>query len=199
MTATLYRATLEILATEGRTISGLAVPWDKPTRVRDVIGGRLSKPYLEALSPTSTDVTIRQHPNFPIFTRHDYRSDPVGVVTFARSAEGSVFEGALSKTPDADAKLELINDGAMRSVSVGFRPIQAIKRRFAEGETVYRTEVAYRELSLCPTGFGQYDDAGITAVRDLLEGDDEVEALRAAHVALQQRARAAYSAHLAAK
>lgn len=161
MTDTLYRAALEIQANEGRTISGLAVPWDRPTKVRDQTG----PPYLEAFAPGSGDVSIRQHPNFPIFARHDYMVDPVGVVAFHRSAEGALFEGTLSKTRDADDKLELINDGAMRSVSIGFRPLQAVRRRFTEGETVYRTEVAIRELSLAPTGFGQYAEAGVLAVR----------------------------------
>lgn len=134
---------MEIGATEGRTLSGLAVPWDRPTRVRDLTGPA----YLEAFAPGSTDVTVRQHDTFPVFKRHDYGTDPLGVVTFHRSAEGLLFEAPLSKTRDADEALELVNDGAMRSVSVGFRPLQHVVRQSGTGPVTWRTEVALRELT----------------------------------------------------
>lgn len=165
---TLYRS-LEIGETTGRTLSGIAMPWDRPTRVRDLVGPA----YMEAFAPQSTDVSIRQHASFPMFVRHDYGQDPIGVVTFHRSAEALMYEAPLSKTVRADEQLELVNDGAMRSVSVGFKPLQAIRGRMINGATVdqYRTEVALRELSLAPTGFGQYAEAGVTAVRS--DGDDD--------------------------
>ncbi len=39
------------------------------------------------------------------------------------------------------------------------------------GVDQYRTEIALRELSLAPTGFGQYDDAKVLAIRDSLAPD----------------------------
>lgn len=162
MSDTLWRATFEIGDAVGRTLEGLAVPWDRPTRVRDMTGPA----YLEAFAPGSADVTIRQHPSFPVFKRHNYAQDPIGVVTFQRSHEGLIFTAALSKTNAADEALELVNDGAMRSVSVGFRPVQHIKRAMADGEVTVRTEVALKELSLAPTGFGQYQEALVSSVRE---------------------------------
>lgn len=161
MTETLFRATLDVAETTGRTLSGLAVPWDKPTRVRDLTGPA----YLEAFTPGSADVTMRQHPSFPVFKRHNYNEDPIGVVTFQRSAEGLIFEAPLSKTKAADEALELVNDGAMRSVSVGFRPLKSINRPSTDGTVTWRTEVALRELSLAPSGFGQYPEAMVASVR----------------------------------
>lgn len=171
MSETLYRS-VEIGDTVGRTLSGIAMPWDKPTFVRDLTGPR----YLEAFSPTSTDVSLSQHANFPGFVRHNYGVDPLGVVTFQRSAEALMFEYTLSKTRDADDKLELVKDGAMRAVSVGFKPDKAARRSIL-GRMVdqYRTEVRLRELSLAPTGFGQYAEAGVMAVRS--EADDDPGAM----------------------
>lgn len=164
---TLYRA-LDIGEAAGRTLSGVAMPWDTPTRVRDMTGPA----YMEAFSPGSTDVSLGQHPNFPVFVRHDYGKDPLGVVTFQRSAEALMFELVLSKTRDADDKLELVNDGAMRSVSIGFKPLHAVRRTLGRSTVdQYRTEVALRELSLAPTGWGQYAEAGVTAVRSDLDED----------------------------
>jgi HK97 family phage prohead protease len=162
----LFRASID-LTTEGRTLTGVAMPWDRPTMVRDMTGPA----YLEAFSPSSADVTLRQNVDpRPVFKRHDYTQDPVGTVTFERSAEGLLFVAPLSKTRDADETLELVNDGAMRSVSIGFRPIKQQQRPMSEGNVTYRTEMALRELSLAPTGFGQYSEALVTAVRT--EGED---------------------------
>lgn len=163
MSETLYRS-LDIGEATGRTLSGLAMPWDVPTRVRDLTGPA----YMEAFSPSSCDVTIRQHPSFPVFKMHNWRTGgtPLGVVTFSRSAEGAMFDANLSNTREADETLELVNDMAMRSVSVGFKPLQAVRRVLGRSTVdQYRTEVALRELSLCPTGFGQYAEAGVSAVR----------------------------------
>lgn len=166
---TLFRS-MEIGDRVGRTLSGLAIPWDKPTRVRDQTGPA----YLEAFASTSADLTLRQHPNFPVFARHDYSHNPLGVVTFQRSDEGLIFTAPLSKTQAADEMLELVNDGAMRSVSVGFRPIKMVRR----SEVIVRTEVALRELSLAPTGYGQYEDAKVLAVREVTHGTPVLDALQ---------------------
>lgn len=165
-TPTLYRASVEIGDFAGRTLSGLALPWDEPTRVRDVNGPE----YLEAFAPASTDLTRSLHPDgFPTYWMHAYRYDPLaeplGMVSYGRSAEGLMFELAMSRTRDADDKLELVKDGAARSVSVGFWPVRAMERTFPAGRTTYRTEVGLRELSLATTGLGQYPDAKVTAMR----------------------------------
>jgi HK97 family phage prohead protease len=109
---------------------------------------------------------MRQHPEgYPVFTRHNYSEDPLGNVVFHRSAEGTMFEATLSRTYEADQKLVLVNDKVLNSVSVGFRPHHHVLRTTPDGNLVYRTEVAYRELSLAPTGFGAYEDALVSAVR----------------------------------
>lgn len=163
-TETLFRSVMDIGEHTGRTLSGLAVPWGKPVLVRD----RTGPAYREAFDAGSADVTMRHRANFPVFSNHAYLfgpADPLGVVTFQRSVEGLIFEAVLSKTREADEKLVLVNDGAMRSVSVGFDPLQQSERRGPDGPVLWRTEIRLKELSLAPTGFGQVPEAAVHAVR----------------------------------
>lgn len=166
--ATLFRSTFEVQSTEGRELVGLALKYDRPVRVRDLTGPA----YLEEFDQRSTDRSLAQHDaKFPVFKRHDYTKDPLGVVMFRRSTSegGLLFSAPLSKTRDADEALELVNDGALSSVSVGFRPVRHITR----GQVTHRTEVALRELSLAPTGFGQIPDARVHAIRSEDFDDDD--------------------------
>lgn len=95
----------------------------------------------------------------------------MGQVRFDRGSEGLTFEAKLSRTRDGDEQLELIADGCLRSVSLGFRPVHHVQRSMPEGVVTVRTEVAIRELSLAPTGWGQVPSARILAMRSE-HGDD---------------------------
>lgn len=171
MTSFLNRSSVEIGETNGRTLSGIAMPWDKVAVVQDLVRGRPGPRYPEAFAPASTDVSRSQHASFPVFVGHDPGSEPIGVVQFSRSAEALMFDAPLSKTPRADNYLELANDGAMRSVSIQFRPIRDARRSFPgmREPVLYRTEVGLRHLALAPTGYGQYEDAQVTNIRTELD------------------------------
>lgn len=189
--STIYnRASAEIGETNGRTLSGIAMPWDKVAVVRDLVNGRPGKPYPEAFAPSSTDKTRAEHASFPVFVGHDPSSEPIGVVTFSRSAEALMFDAPLSKTRRADEHLELANDGAMRSVSIQFVPGKDTRRSFpgVASPAVYRTEVALRHLALAPTGYGQYPDAQVLAVRAELD-DTIAGAVQAADAAIDAAAK----------
>lgn len=189
MTAFLNRVVVEIGATEGRTLSGMAVPWDKVAIVQDRVGGPR---YPEAFAPASTDVTRSQHVSFPLFVGHDPGSEPIGVAKFSRSdAEGGLmYDAPLSLTPRADTYLELAKDDAMGSVSIQFRPIKDASRSFPglSQPAVYRTEVGLRHLALVATGYGAYEDARVLAIRSEL--DDTVSgAVQAADAAIDAAAK----------
>lgn len=162
-TELLHRSSGEI-STEGRTLIGVAVPWNVPTWVRDP-----GKPrYLESFAPRSFDVTLRQNPEpRPLFLTHGHfrGESPIGTVEFTRHESALLFRAHVSKTAAGDEALELVNDGAMRSVSVGVKPLQERKERHPLGTVTVRTEVIAKELSLAATGFGQYEDARVLAVR----------------------------------
>lgn len=157
------------ITADGRTLEGLAFRWDHPSLVADP-GAR---PYLEEFARGSTDKTLRERGVFPLLKYHRADRDPVGVVQFRPATEGLMFTAPLSSTTEASETLELVNDGALRSVSVRFTPIKQRRRASADGIVTTRTEVRLRELSLAPTGFGLHEGAMVTAVRaDLEELED---------------------------
>lgn len=170
----LYRSTGDLHA-EGRTLIGLAIPWDTPARVQDPG----SRPYLEAFAPNVFTRSLDNHKGkpFPVFTAHGWKrgDDPIGVATFTRSHEGLLYRAPLSHTRDADEKLELVRDGALTDASVGFEPHKARQVKTRSGIVTVRTEAALMELSLAPTGFGMYPTAGTTAIRSLSGEYEEVE------------------------
>ena len=167
MTDTLYRS-LDIGETTGRTLHGLAVPFNRSQRVIDP--GRA--PYLEEFASSAFTRSLAHDSTRDMFVRHDYTQDPIANVTFHRSSEGLLFEAPLARTQRGDEYLELVKGGAMRGVSVGFKPIQHLVR----GEVTVRTEAALRELSLTPSHMGQYQDAGVLAIR--MQQDQDAAELR---------------------
>lgn len=173
-----YRTSVD-LHSEGRTLLGIALPWDKPARVSDDFGRSF---YREAFAPGCADVSIAQGGPRPLFVSHGHREGrgPIGAVGFTRSAEGLLFEAKVSKTRDGDEALELVNDGAMRSVSVGALPIAPPTPKggwaLRAKDVVRRTAINLKELSLAPTGWGQVPEARVLSVRAL----DAISVLRAA-------------------
>ncbi len=185
MSVILNRSSVEIGETNGRTLSGIAMPWDKVAMVRDLINGRPGPRYAEAFAPTSTEKTRSEHPSFPVFVGHDPGTEPIGVVTFSRSAEALMFDAPLSKTPRADTYLELVKDRAMASVSIQFVPGKQVAKALGGVPNVcYRTEVALRHLALAPTGYGQYPDARVDSIRSMTVDPVVVAAVEAADAAI---------------
>jgi hypothetical protein len=166
-----YRAAVS-LETEGRTLLGLAVPFDTPALVQDIgMRGR----YWEAFSAQSFDKTLRQNPEpRPLFWFHENAfgpAEPLGVSDFTISraepgpSGGVLYRAHLSRTRRADEILELVKDRAAEGASVHVRWVTSSKKQFAEGLAVYRTEVNLRDLSLAPTGTQQYPTARTLAIR----------------------------------
>lgn len=168
------------IGTEGRTLTGLAFKWDTPAKVRDP--GK--QPYMEEFSRGAADKTLQEHPLVPVLRNHRLNEDPVGVSTFHRSEEGLVFTAPLSRTRAADEVLELVNDGAMRSVSVRFASFKDRKRMSTDGWVTTRMEIGLRELSVVTTGFGQHPGAEVLAVRSE-EGTPRLDAVRQRLILLQ--------------
>ena len=163
MTETFIRAFATEPVVEGRTLEGMAIYWNRASKVTD--NGKDF--YLEAFSNRSADkqLTERTQP-FPLNFLHGPSTNaadkrPLGKVTFERSAEGLVFRATLSKTQAADEMLELVKDEVVTDVSIGFRGY----KHSMQGETLLRTEIGLSELSLAPNGMGQHQGAQVLAVR----------------------------------
>lgn len=167
---------IDIEPGDGRELLGVAYKYDVPARVVDP--GR--PPYFEEFTRSAASKTIRQRPSVPLMIVHDQNRLPIGTASFEESADALLFRARVSETRDGDEALTLVNDGALRAVSVRFRPLGSRKRMTTVGPVTSRTEVAIRELSLAPTGFGQHPDAEVLVVRSEIEevGTPRLDALR---------------------
>ena len=140
---------------EGRTVTGIVVPFDVEARVSD--GGQ---PYRERFRRGAFARTIQHRGDkVKLLMQHDH-AEPIGRATLLREdAAGLYGEFAVSAVPSGDQALELVRDGVIDSFSVGFSPVRAER----DGDVTVRTEVALREASLVT--FPAYDDARVLALR----------------------------------
>lgn len=154
---------------EGRTVTGIVVPFDTVARVSD--GG---PSYDEKFQRGSFAKTIRERGDrVKLLYQHNSR-EPIGRATLLREDVSGLYgEFRVSAVPDGDRALELIRDGVLDSFSVGFAPVKDEKR---DGVTV-RTEVALREASVVT--FAAYETARIQSLRQALADlpEDERAAL----------------------
>lgn len=166
MSQTLYRVTpadLEIRA-DGRTVSGIAVPFDEPARVRDGNG----TPYTEVMRRGAFAKTIRERASsIKLLVNHDAMLRlPIGAATLLREdAAGLYAEFRVSATRDGDEALTLIQDGVLDGLSVGFSPVKGGDRR--SRDMLERLEVKLREVSA--VAFPAYAGARVIGVRSDLK------------------------------
>lgn len=154
-----------------RIVSGIAVPLNSPTVIHSWEGD-----FEEVIQRGAFRKTIAERGDRVKFlAHHDARSMPLGrAILLEERAEGLYAEFRVSKTQAGDEALELIRDGAIDALSIGFRVINdrwSIKR---DKRTV--TEAALMEVSA--VNFPAYDGAKITGTRALDIPTPEQLALR---------------------
>lgn len=137
-----------------REFTGIAVPWNKDAHIRDWFGD-----YFERFEPGA----VQDSDDALIFWRHD---EPIGKLVRAENTdEGWKITGRLSATPRGEEAYQLLKDGVLTELSIGFFP-QEWREADEDGKRVLiRTKVLVREISLVPFGaFGQ--DATVSQVRE---------------------------------
>lgn len=152
-----YDASLEIRAEgDGRTIVGIAVPYDVEQR----IGPNL----VEVFRRGAFEAVARNAHRVKMLFQHKADA-PIGRAIMLEEREGGLYgEFRISKTEAGDEALELIRDGVLTNLSVGFQPLKDEKRN----GVVNRIKAHLAEVSLVT--FGAYGDAAtITAVRTKIE------------------------------
>lgn len=170
MAELLYRATPAdlCLRADGRTVYGLAVPYDQETEIVEN-GRRFTEVFRRgAFARTIADrmQKVRLAVNHGK-TMHGVPSDlygqPIGrAISLSEETPGLVGEFRISDTRAGNEALELIHDGVFDAFSVGFVPVKG-GDRISRGGLVERIEVALREVSL--TSFPAYAGAVIGGVR----------------------------------
>ena len=143
------------LRSDGRTVTGIAVPYDTPTYIASM--GAEEQFVRGAFARTIAERGDR----IKLLAQHDARQMPLGRLTSLREdAAGLYIEGRISATQAGDEALQLLADGALDSFSVGFSPIRSEMTR--DG-VVTRQEVKLHEVSL--VSFPAYEAARVLAVR----------------------------------
>jgi HK97 family phage prohead protease len=151
---------------DGRTIFGLAVPYDVELDVSDWWDD-----YTEVFRKGSFAKTIRDrsHP-VPLLVSHERRALPIGAsVDLSEEEDGLHAAFHLAATPKADEVLALVAEDAISGLSIGFEPvttnITAGPQRTPPSlrDLHERSAVKLHEVSVC--NFPAYEDAGVHGVR----------------------------------
>jgi len=151
-----YELDLEVRAdTDGRTICGICVPYDVEQRIH----------------PTLTEVfrrgafanVARDAHRVKLLVGHDAQALPIGRATLLREDERGLYgEFRVSKGQRGDDILELVRDGALSEMSVGFQPLK--DKRRSDG-VIERLAAHLAEVSLVT--FGAYGQAAsVVGVRE---------------------------------
>lgn len=153
-----HAAELE-LRSDGRTVYGLAVPYDSPAEVRDQ--GRTFMESFTRGSFNGLDAGAK------FFANHAHKSDPAALpigraTSLTEDAKGLFGEFHVSATTAGDEVLELIRDGALDGLSVGFMP-SADDQWTQTRDAVVRMGARLVEVSA--VSFAAYPGAVIQGVR----------------------------------
>lgn len=133
-----------------RTVTGIAVPYEQPTDIRDWFGS-----YTEQFARGA----VQDSDDALLYWRH---SEPIGRLVANRDTdEGWEVTAHISATPRGDEAYTLLRDGVIRSMSVGFYPITT--EIDDETGNVTRSAVRVGEVSLVP--MPAYEGAAVTDVR----------------------------------
>lgn len=137
-------------ADDGRTITGLAVPFDTETEIVPGFREKIARGAINLDTMPS------------LFYRH---SEPIGVITaMSETSEGLEIEARVSDTALGRDAATLAKDGAIRSLSIGFFEREYTDTTTPDGATLRtQTDIDLREISLVP--IPAYDAATITQVR----------------------------------
>lgn len=148
---------------DGRTLYGIAVPWQRPIEVP-------SERIREQFAPGAFAHQERDASRVKLANEHiKLGGTLIGRLELMRNdAAGQYVEARVARTEKGDETLALVEDGALNEWSVGFVPRQ---NRRVGGGVVERVTAHMRELAVTLAGaYGEL--AAVAGVRSL--GDDPV-------------------------
>lgn len=124
---------------EERIVSGIAVPWDRPTRIDSSL--------TESFARGAFARQMRDPLRIPFARDHlPHGGALIGRVTMLRDDTAGLYaEARISPTPAGDETIALIRDGALDSLSIGFR---ADQNRQLPGGVMQRLRATLSELAV---------------------------------------------------
>ena len=143
---------------DGRTIVGLAVPYD--------VEQKIAPGLIEVFRRGAFADVIRAPFRVKLLHGHDAQALPLGRATLLKETDKGLYaEFRVSNTRAGDEVLTLVKDGALDQLSIGFMPLKNKKR--ADG-VIERLKAHLAEVSLVT--FGAYGElASVTGVRTINE------------------------------
>lgn len=123
----------------------------------------------EVFLPGAFRKTLSERMIFPLLWMHDTRL-PLGIGRIAGEDErGLPTEGELNlETSQGREKYSLMKQGAIRGLSIGFRPV----KDYIENGVRYFKEVALQEISLTTLGFNANPLAVVTNIKAVIPFQD---------------------------
>jgi uncharacterized protein len=139
---------------DGRTLEGAIVPYGQEARISRTVVEVFTRGVFTGTDPAA----------LPLLALHDREQLPIGRAVELRD-EPSQWWGAfkVSATRLGDEVLELVRDGALTGLSVGFMPMPGGDRWNATRTRVERTRAQAHHVGVVP--FPAYQGARIAAVR----------------------------------
>jgi len=151
-----YEVDLEIRTTgDGRTICGICVPYN--------VEQRINANLVEVFKAGAFSRVIPNAHRVKLLVGHDSQALPIGRATLLREDTNGLYgEFRVSKGNRSDDILELVRDGALSELSIGFQPLKDNRRK--DG-VVERIAAHLAEVSLVT--FGAYGHAAqVVGVRE---------------------------------
>lgn len=144
---------------DGRTLTATFVPYGTSQRINDSL--------IEQFEQGAFRAQVKDPARVPLAYGHlPMGGKVVGRVTsLTETPQGLIGEARISATRDGDDVLELLRDGALSGVSIGFQPGQSIKR--PDGVTLRRSA---RLTELAIVHQPAYDGARVLALREEEQG-----------------------------
>lgn len=144
---------ISLAETEARTIEGLAVPYERETK--------LGSGYYETIAADAyqPDGGVGQ---IKLLWRH---GEVIGVGNATSGPDGVTIHARLSQTSAGDDAYQLVKDCAVDSLSIGFIPLEYEETWDDDGNLHVRQKlIDIKEVSLVP--WPAYDEAKVTKVRE---------------------------------
>lgn len=151
-----YETDLEIRnAGDGRTICGICVPYN--------VEQRINANLVEVFKAGAFSRVIPNAHRVKLLVGHNSEALPIGRATLLREDSNGLYgEFRVSKGNRSDDILELVRDGALSELSIGFQPLKDNRRK--DG-VVERIAAHLAEVSLVT--FGAYGHAAqVVGVRE---------------------------------
>lgn len=144
---------IALASDDSRTLEGLAVPYERETKLGT---GYYETIALDAYQPDGGVGQIK------LLWRHD---EVIGAGTAVSSPDGVPIQARISQTSAGDDAYQLLKDGVVDSLSIGFIPLEYEETWDDDGNLHVRQKlIDIKEVSLVP--WPAYDEAKVTKVRE---------------------------------